>query len=904
MKVGANFARLLKRMPHYRALNPIPALRATLALLASLALACGLLAVSSVSAHAAVSCPNSNPIVNENNCMGAGTTANQIDSDNYSDNIGGYPTATSFNLGQSVPLKIGTNLSSFPGAKVNIAVYRIGYYGGTGARLIPAAGANNVAINNNYTCGAVNTTTGEQSCANWNVSYTIPGSALPVSGIYEAVFTDVADGGIQNYVVFPVRNDARASNVLYVLPTATYEAYNTWTCKSLYYDACGGADTISGDDRAVAVSFDRPLDNGDIQRNRFFGPDDAMVQWVEEQGYDVTYTDDLQTDMNASSLLNHKIDLISGHSEYWSAASFNNFLAARNAGVNIASFSSNTAYWQTRYTDNYRTLVCYKTIQGSSDGNAAATPNDPASLGPDGIPHTADDVPSLATTTRRDPGAPAGDPNAPPGGRIGPNQPENQLFGNMYIGDNDDDDYGLTIPAGNTGGEFAGSRVWRNAGLPASGSTTLGPNLVGWEWDQIPTQPGYLAVEPAGVKRVTLTDVTNPDDSFIQDAGRARAATPPAGEPSNVSAVEYRATSGALVFASGTMQWSYGLDSGTILNQATYNIFSDMGVQPGTPESGIVLDPPNAVQPPNASFTATPTTVLTRPERGVRRLRLDRQRRHDHRLQVGPRRQRQLRHRHRHHQDADALVQHARHLQRRAEGHRLQRPDRRHYPHGDGQQPADGQPRDQPEPGRDQPEADARRLRLGRPERHDHRLQVGPRRQRHVRDRHRRHADRHDLVRDHRHAHAGRQADRQPRRHPDDHRQRQHRRHRRQPLQRRRARHARAAALLPARRGHRPDDPRLVRRRRRHADRRDVRQARRGQRRPRHVGQLRGQRRPDRRPGRQLRHGPARSLQPADDHRRVLVEVGPVRQQRRTGDGVHGELQQHRRRLPGRPQRR
>jgi PKD repeat protein len=611
VKVGENFARLLKRMPRYRALNAVPALRATLALLASLALACGLLAVNSVAAHAAVSCPNSNPIVNENNCMGAGTTANQIASENYSDNIGGYPTATSFNLGQSVPLKIGANLPSFPGTKVNIAVYRIGYYGGTGARLIPAAGASNVAINNSYTCNAADPSTGEQSCANWNVSYTIPGSALPVSGIYEAVFTDVADGGIQNYVVFPVRNDTRTSNVLYVLPTASYQAYNTWTCKSLYYDACGGADTISGDDRAVAVSFDRPLDNGDNQRNRFFGPDDAMVQWIEEQGYDVTYTDDIQTDVNAGSLLNHKIDLISGHSEYWSAASFSNFLAARNAGVNIASFSANTAYWQTRYTDNYRTLVCYKTIQGASSGNAAATPNDPASLGPDGIAHTADDVPSLATTTRRDPGAAAGDPNAPPGGRIGPNQPENQLFGNMYIGDNDNVDFSLTIPSGNTGGEFAGSRVWRNAGLPASGSTTLGPNLVGWEWDQIPTQPGYLAVEPAGVKRVTLTDVTNPADSFIQDAGRARAATPPPGEPSNVSAVDYRANSGALVFAAGTIQWAYGLDSGTILNQATYNIFSDMGVQPGTPEAGIVLDPPNAVQPPNAAFTATPTTVLT-----------------------------------------------------------------------------------------------------------------------------------------------------------------------------------------------------------------------------------------------------------------------------------------------------
>ena len=46
------------------------------------------------------------------------------------------------------------------------------------------------------------------------------------------------------------------------------------------------------------------------------------VAWLEEQGYDVTYTDDVQTDSNPGSLLNHKVDLVSGHSEYWSSATF------------------------------------------------------------------------------------------------------------------------------------------------------------------------------------------------------------------------------------------------------------------------------------------------------------------------------------------------------------------------------------------------------------------------------------------------------------------------------------------------------------------------------------------------------------------------------------------------------
>ena len=426
-----------------------------------------------------------------------------------------------------------------------------------------------------------------------------------MSGIYEAVFTDVADGGIENYVIFPVRNDSRASEILYVLPDADYQAYNLWGCKSLYFDECGGANTISGDPRAVAVSFDRPTAHGDNQDNHFFGPDYNTVFWLEEQGYDVTYTDDIQTDSNLSSLLNHKIDLVSGHSEYWSYNSFNNFKKARDAGVNIVSLSANTAYWQTRYENNHRTLVCYKTIQGTTSGNPGGTPNDPASIGPNGEPR-----PEFATTTRRDPGAPAGDPNAPPGGRIGPNEPENSLWGVMYVGDNDDNPFKLAIPAGNANGEFASNRFWRNSGISTTQTTEMEEAFVGWEWDQIPTNPGYLAQEPAGVKQLTLTDVTNPGDSWLQDAGRARAATAPPGTPSNVSAVEYRAPSGALVFSTGSMEWSLAFDVQSPIDQATYNIISDMGVQPATPAEDITLDSPAALKPPWPSFTATPSSIL------------------------------------------------------------------------------------------------------------------------------------------------------------------------------------------------------------------------------------------------------------------------------------------------------
>ena len=101
---------------------------------------------------AEVSCPNANAIVNENNCMGEGTTANQSAIENYSEDLGAFTPQTSYNLGESVPIKIGTDLPSFPATNVNISIYRIGWYGGNGARLIAGAGATNVKVSNSFQC--------------------------------------------------------------------------------------------------------------------------------------------------------------------------------------------------------------------------------------------------------------------------------------------------------------------------------------------------------------------------------------------------------------------------------------------------------------------------------------------------------------------------------------------------------------------------------------------------------------------------------------------------------------------------------------------------------------------------------------------------------------------------------
>ena len=109
-----------------------------------------------------------------------------------------------------------------------------------------------------------------------------------------------------------------------------------------------------------------------------------MIQFLEENGYDVTYVS--ETDNDAGPRLcstTHKIFISSGHDEYWSANMRNNLIAARNAGVNLAFFSGNEDFWKTdsRSTRSTglleRTLVTYKETHNEPPYGTAANQYDP-----------------------------------------------------------------------------------------------------------------------------------------------------------------------------------------------------------------------------------------------------------------------------------------------------------------------------------------------------------------------------------------------------------------------------------------------------------------------------------------------------------------------------------------------
>jgi len=266
------------------------------------------------------------------------------------------------------------------------------------------------------------------------------------------------------------------------------------------------------------------------------------VRWLESQGYDVSYVTDVDMHTMPTVPLQHKAVLVAGHDEYWSLEVRNALEQARDAGVSLGFLSANIGYWRVRFESSpitgvsNRVMVCYK---------------DPA----------------------------IGDPIAPTYLWRGPenNRPENALLGVMYVGD-DSDTY--------TGGfdyivSGASDPYYANTGL-VNGSSV--PRMVGYEWDAVVNN----GATPAGVV-VLSRSPTN---------ATTVAPNLPAGTNANISnAVRYTAASGAKVFASGSVQFSWGLDSTGIspsresrgIKQLIVNVLSSMGASPLTPASDLVV---------------------------------------------------------------------------------------------------------------------------------------------------------------------------------------------------------------------------------------------------------------------------------------------------------------------------
>ena len=289
----------------------------------------------------AITCENSQP----------GTPlANWYSPGSWGD-IEAFPRTTSVQVGGTI------NFSVSSPVPFTVAIYRLGWYGGDGARLMPSSPTATYPAVTQPACDTA-ASTGEVDCGNWSVtdSWSVPSSA--VSGVYLAEF-DQSDGqGLMPYP-FVVTNPSSTSDIVVQTSDQTWQAYNMWGGDDLYQ-----GDGPAPDGRAYAVSYNRPMDIAG--ENGIYGSEYPMIQFMERNGYDVSYVSSVDITQNPALLLNHKVYVSSGHDEYWDQQQWNAVTAAKDAGVNLAFFSGNEVFWRTELQPSIadgtpeRTVTSYK----------------------------------------------------------------------------------------------------------------------------------------------------------------------------------------------------------------------------------------------------------------------------------------------------------------------------------------------------------------------------------------------------------------------------------------------------------------------------------------------------------------------------------------------------------------
>ncbi len=519
--------------------------------------------------------PLGNPIVCENQLPG--DPPSQWDVSGAGDlSIQGFATDMSVTRGQTISFKINTNASDY-----RLDIYRMGYYSGMGARRV-ATITPSVSLPQSQPACLTEPASGLIDCGNWAVSATWAVPSTAVSGIYFAKVIRTNNGGA-SHIVFIVRDDTGQSDLLLQTSDTTWQAYNQYGGNSLYVGAPAG--------RAYKVSYNRPFTTRESSpQDWVFNAEYPMVRWLEANGYNVSYFSGVDSDRYGAEILEHRVFLSVGHDEYWSATQRANVEAARAAGVHLAFFSGNEVFWKTRWENSlsspatsHRTLVSYK----ETHANAKIDPS-----------------PEWTGTWR--------DPRFSPPSDGG--HPENSLTGTIYMVNCCT--YAITVPAAE-----GRMRLWRNtsaATLLPGQVAELPSGTLGYEWDE-DLDNGF---RPAGLVRLSDTTVT-PVQRLV-DYG----STYDWSGTGNHALTLYRHPSGALVFGAGTIQWSWGLDGNhdrggstpsVLAQQATVNLFADMGVQPLTVQAGLatatastdVLAPTSMVTSPLDGSTVLAESTIT-----------------------------------------------------------------------------------------------------------------------------------------------------------------------------------------------------------------------------------------------------------------------------------------------------
>jgi hypothetical protein len=288
-----------------------------------------------------------NPVRREN--LRHGSTSWSLDQTGGPRRIEGYASEVSVLPGQKVHLHVSTA----PAARYRIVLYRLGWYRGAGARIfacIPGCNKDRKGKARAHPRPARGTGLAR---ARWPVTDTFRFPRSAVSGYFLAKFelTRGRARGKVTYAPLILRAlPSRRSSILVQAAVNTWQAFNSWGGKSLF------PENSTMRIPANHVSFNRPYS---ALRPAPLQWDVGLIRFLEREGYDVSYTTDVDTDRDPLELRRHRLVISAGQDEFWSKKMRDAFEAARNGGTNLAFLGAAIGEWQIRYANARRTIVKY-----------------------------------------------------------------------------------------------------------------------------------------------------------------------------------------------------------------------------------------------------------------------------------------------------------------------------------------------------------------------------------------------------------------------------------------------------------------------------------------------------------------------------------------------------------------
>ncbi|MCB1225903.1 MAG: hypothetical protein KDK99_08855 [Verrucomicrobiales bacterium] len=264
--------------------------------------------------------------------------------------IEGYCSHQSIRAGETLKLFVSTQ----PAARFTVEIFRMGYYGGAGARLMQVLGPLPGRPQPTPTLADQRL----MECA-WEPSATLTIPTDWPSGVYLGRLTTVPDAADQpywqSYVIFIVKDD-RPADILFQCSDNTWQAYNRWPVNESLY-----TDPRAAHAPGVSVSFDRPYglypqtsivnQPLGVGSGEFLLWEYPLCYWLEQQGYDVTYCSNVDN-LEYSNLTRAKTLLSVGHDEYWDLRQYHNVKRAIDDGVNVLWLSANSVYMVTPFSAN------------------------------------------------------------------------------------------------------------------------------------------------------------------------------------------------------------------------------------------------------------------------------------------------------------------------------------------------------------------------------------------------------------------------------------------------------------------------------------------------------------------------------------------------------------------------